>query len=493
MRQIRYFDGTRVRRLAVQGVFEGRQQRARTSPHHGFVNTPAFAAMRPQASGERIVESLSTEADRLKSRFRAFSEQRTEVVPVEQAGETTVVLTETVAIDNARKADTQWLKRTYGLVVVEEGTHGKVLMRVPDAAEDPVGLAAEAALALHERGGPATAHPNFLRVVQRTPLPSAAPLKGQWGLDNVGTPGVIGADVGALGAWTVTKGKPEIRVAILDEGVDTAHPYLKPAVVAEKDFVDDNPTASPDGDDAHGTACAGIVVSRDSRLQGLAPGASLVAARIAKSDAQGFWIFDDFATADAIDWCWDTAKADVLSNSWGGGPPAPVITRAFDRARTQGRGGKGSVVVVAAGNDQRPVDYPGNLPDVVGVGASNQWDKRKTKTSQDGESWWGSNFGKGLALMAPGVGILTTDISGRRGYTGAQTTERFNGTSSATPFVAAAVALMLSANPSLTERRVRDLLVKTADPLDQQPGKWNQNTGYGRLDAYRAVRAARRG
>jgi subtilisin family serine protease len=329
-------------------------------------------------------------------------------------------------------------------------------------------------------------------VIQRTPLPAAPPGAPQWALDNAGAPGTIGSDVHGLAAWTITKGGDEIRVAVLDEGVDTSHPFLAPAVVAEADFVDQNDTAMPDGDDAHGTACAGIVASRNRDVSGLAPRVSLVAARIAKSDAQGFWIFDDFATADAIDWCWDDAKADVLSNSWGGGPPAPVITLAFERARSDGRGGRGAVIVVAAGNDQRPVDFPGNLEGVVTVGASNQWDKRKTRTSQDGENWWGSNYGPGLDLMAPGVAIATTDIKGPRGYTGSRTTDRFNGTSSSTPFVAAAAALMLSANPELTEARASELLRQTVDPLTKSR-KWNQNTGYGRLNAYTAVRAARRG
>ena len=337
-----------------------------------------------------------------------------------------------------------------------------------------------------------SAHPNFLRVIQRTPTPAAPPGAPQWALDNAGTPGVIGADVGALGAWTITKGDGGTRVAVLDEGVDTSHPFLSPAVVAERDFVDGNAHARPDGDDAHGTACAGIVVARNRDVSGLAPEASLVAARIAKSDAQGFWIFDDFQTADAIDWCWDDAKADVLSNSWGGGPPAPVITRAFERARTNGRAGRGAVVVVAAGNAQKVVDYPGNLPNVLTVGASNQWDKRKTKTSEDGENWWGSNFGTGLDVMAPGVAIATTDINGPRGYSGTRTTGSFNGTSSATPFVAAAAALMLSVNPQLTEARVRERLAQTADPLARSDA-WDKFTGYGRVNSYAATRAARRG
>lgn len=491
MSQITYFDGRRLRRLDVQGAFEGRQQAPRRSRQRSFATTQAFAPMRPQAAGAQLIATLEEESDRLKTRFRAFSESRTAVVPA-PAGETTVIVTETVALDGARKSDVEWLRNKYGMVTVEEGSHGKVLMRVPDSADAPVQHAADAALALHERGGPSAAHPNFLRVLQRTPMPAVAPDAPQWALDNAGKPGVIGADVGALGAWTMTKGEPEIRVAVLDEGVDTTHPFLAPAVVAERDFVDGNPTAKPDGDDAHGTACAGIVVSRNRDVTGLAPKASLVAARIAKSDAQGFWVFDDFETADAIDWCWDDAKSDVLSNSWGGGPPAPVITRAFERARTAGRAGRGAVVVIAAGNAQHAVDYPGNLPNVLTVGASNQWDKRKTKSSQDGESWWGSNFGQPLDLMAPGVGIATTDINGPRGYSASRTTNSFNGTSSATPFVAAAAALMLSRNPQLGEARVRELLQLTADPLGGAKAP-NKFTGHGRVNAYTAIRAARRG
>ncbi|MGB6641561.1 MAG: S8 family serine peptidase, partial [Thermoanaerobaculia bacterium] len=240
-----------------------------------------------------------------------------------------------------------------------------------------------------------------------------------------------------------------------------------------------------------GTACAGIVVGQSDRAKGLAPGVRLVAARIAKSDDRGFWVFDDFETADAIDWAWEKAKSDVLSNSWGGGPPADVIANAFGRARTQGRGGKGAVVVVAAGNSQSQVDFPGNLEGVLTVGASNQWDERKTRSSKDGESWWGSNYGDELDLLAPGVRITTTDIWGPRGYSTKAVTSTFNGTSAAAPHVAAAAGLMLSAKPELTEDRVRAIIKQTADALSQ--GDQPRLVGSGRLNAYMAVRVARRG
>ena len=214
--------------------------------------------------------------------------------------------------------------------------------------------------------------------------------------------------------------------------------------------------------------------------------------RIAKGDGGQGWIFDDFNTADAIDWCWDDAAADVLSNSWGGGPPVDVITNAFERARTQGRKGKGAVIVIAAGNAQLAVSYPGTLPDVLTVGASNEWDRRKTRTSQDGETWWGSNFGPGLDVMAPGVHIRTTDISGRRGYSTGLTTDSFNGTSSSTPFVAAAAALVLSARPKLGEADVRRHITSTADRMFLGNATPDKNTGSGRLNVFNALRAARR-
>jgi subtilisin family serine protease len=126
------------------------------------------------------------------------------------------------------------------------------------------------------------------------------------------------------------------------------------------------------------------------------------------------------------------------------------------------------------------------------VGASNEWDQRKTKASTDGEDWWGSNYGDAIDLLAPGVHIMTTDIHGSQGYSGTSTFGRFNGTSSATPHAAAVAALMITANPKLTEERVRELMNLSAAPL-RPSGGWTQTEGHGRLDAHHAVWLARRG
>jgi subtilisin family serine protease len=482
--QLEYYSGDRKQKVAVQGLFSARQAST------GSADGPLAFRSRPQSEGRRVMRLLAAQPTSVLSRFSVVSEATAMIQPVEP-GQTAIIPTDTVAVLGAKKTELAWARKEYGATVAQEGSDSKVLLALPAGTDDPARVGAELSRRLVERGSVEGAHPNFLRLVQQ-PGPSATEAASQWGLDNTASPGVVGADVAAVAAWTITTGDPDISVAVLDEGVDTKHPYLKDAVRAERDFVDDNPTALPDGDDAHGTSCAGIICSRSPRARGLAPDVGLVAARIAKGDGGHGWIFDDFNTADAIDWCWREGKADVLSNSWGGGPPVDVISGAFRRARTRGRGGRGSVVVIAAGNDQRAVSYPGSLPDVLTVGASNQWDQRKTDRSKDGEDWWGSNFGAGLDLMAPGVSIRTTDISGRRGYSRGLVTRTFNGTSSATPFVAAAAALVLSVRPDLSEADVRDVLLSTTDHIGPSKPGWNKFVGHGRVNAFAAVRAARR-
>jgi subtilisin family serine protease len=433
--------------------------------------------------------AVRAQNQRLGPLFQSTNEADMGVI-APKPSEPIVVVTDTVVLDGARKSEIAWLRGKFGLEFLRDGLQGKVLLKAPAGGNEGRNIVFKAAKAAVERGHVVAAHPNFVRMLPQV-KPSAPATQPLWNHDNTGNPGLAGSDVAAKAAWIITRGQPETRVAVLDEGVDTDHPALKEAVVAEKDFVDGNPHARPDGDDAHGTACAGIIVSGDSTYPGLAPACSLVAVRIAKGDGKGSWIFDDFATADAIDWAWDDGKADVLSCSWGGGPAVDVITRAIDRALTRGRKGKGAVVVFAAGNTDGPVSFPGSLEQVITVGASNQWDERKSPQSQDGEKWWGSNFGKPLDLIAPGVRIATTDIQGAPGYSPGDFTLGFNGTSAATPHVAAAAALILTLMPGLNEGAVGAILNTSTDRLTKGAG-WDKYVGFGRLNIFSALRLARR-
>jgi subtilisin family serine protease len=402
--------------------------------------------------------------------------------------QTKMLLTPSISLGDPKGSEVQWLIGHYGFQIQREGLN-KVLLSAPLDVPDRERFAANVAVEVVERGNVASAQPNFVRVTRAPPLTDAA-VDVQWALDNPGNPGVVGADVAATAAWTINTGSADIKVAVLDDGVESAHPALNSAVVAQRNFVDKTDDASPPSPmDYHGTACAGIIASRDPVVRGLAHGVSLIACRIGTKSAAG-WLTEDYDVADGIDWCWQEAGADVLSMSFSGGRPSDLITQALISARTKGRNGKGCPLIAAAGNSGGSVVYPANLDEVFAVGATNQWDERKTKVSKDGETNWASNFGKGLSLMAPGVKVVTTDLTGIDGREPGPINGRFNGTSAATPFVSATAALILSERNNLSELEVRQILQATADSLG--PTKWNAQVGFGRLNAFNALRAARK-
>ncbi len=486
MSAIRFYSGGHLVTVQAQpmALLAQPASRSRRSP------AAAAAASSQAAAIPDAMRAMHAQAGRLSPLFQNVNEGRTMAVVNKRPSAGTVIVTETLSVDHAKAATLKHLRNHYGMEVLREGSHGKVLLKSPEGGEAAIAQVAEAARDTYERAqGKVAAHPNFLRVLKRQ-SPAAAGQAPLWNHLNTGNPGKRGADVAAPAAWTLTRGSKDVRVAILDEGVDTRHPALKPAVVMERDFVDQNPHARPDGNDAHGTACAGIVLSRSKTYPGLAPLCSLVAARIAKGDGAGNWVFDDFATADAIDWCWDDAQAAVLNNSWGGGPPVDVMSNAFGRALRRGRGGKGCVVVCATGNENTAIGYPAVLPEVLAVGASTPWDERKSPSTADGERW-GSNYGPEIDLVAPGVWIACTDINGAQGYSNNAFTTTFNGTSSATPHVAAAAALVLSLAPQLTEKQVRKVLTDSCDRIGSGAG-WDKFVGHGRLNIFAALRLALR-
>ncbi len=166
-----------------------------------------------------------------------------------------------------------------------------------------------------------------------------------------------------------------------------------------------------------------------------------------------------------------------------------AITQAIRRAKTAGRGGKGCVVCFAAGNNDGAVSFPGTLSEVITVAACNEFGERKSKTSRDGETWWGSNFGPEVDVSAPGVHIVTTDIMGSGGYnTSGNYVTNFNGTSAATPHVAGVAALILSRNPNLTAGEVEAILRNSTDDIGGVG--YDIYTGFGRINAYKAAIAA---
>ncbi|MBC7923336.1 MAG: S8 family serine peptidase, partial [Ferruginibacter sp.] len=319
----------------------------------------------------------------------------------------------------------------------------------------------------------------------------------QWGLANTGQyGGTVGTDVRAEDAWQITKGSREVVVAVLDHGFEMNHPDLQGNTFGTG-FDSESGTSPALVLGSHGTACAGIIGAiqdNHTGVSGVAPNVRLmsVSNSLAGSPASRQ------KRADGINWAWLNG-AHVISNSWSSAVPYAIIDDAITNAFTSGRGGLGTLVVFAAGNDNGGVSYPANShADIVAVGAMSQCAERKSPTSCDGEGW-GSNFGAQLDVVAPGVFISTTDRQGANGYTGTDYTSFFNGTSSACPMVAGVAALVLSVNPCLTHDQVEDILEQSAQKagtyayaasVGRPNGTWHNEMGYGLVDAEAAVQLA---
>ena len=318
----------------------------------------------------------------------------------------------------------------------------------------------------------------------------------QWGLNNTGQyGGTADMDIKVTQAWTITTGNPNIKIAILDTGVDLGHPDLIENLLQGYDATAGGNNNGNHMGDPHGTACAGIAAARGNNSNGIA-GVAYNCRILPVYLGHHAYASD---VIKGLDWA-RLNGANVISMSIAGITETVGINTAITNAYSSG-----CVLVGATGNTNRDsVNYPARHPNVIAVGAISPCGERKSFSSCDGE-YWGSHYGNGLSVVAPGVLISTTDIQGDAGlnnsdklndYSDRDYTQWFFGTSAATPHVAGVAALILSVNPNLTGQQVRDIIEKTAQELPNHPPNepsrpnWNNEVGYGLVNAYEAVLAA---
>ena len=305
-----------------------------------------------------------------------------------------------------------------------------------------------------------------------------------WGLNNSANSAI---DINACQAWGITQGSGT-KVAIMDQGIYKPHGDLANNIStlsydAQSGTV---PSVFVSGN-IHGTHVAGTVGAvKDNNLQvvGVAPQSKLI------SVSHTLYLNPNFSAQLASGISWAAANgADVINNSWGdqggafyGQIYSTILENAIINAMTTGRGGKGTLVVFAAGNygSSGPVmDYPGNFnDDIITVGAITSTGSRSSF----------SGYGTKLDVVAPGSNILSTVPNNG--------TAPLDGTSMASPHVSGLVALILSVNPCLKAKEVRDIIEKTSQKIPgytysttagRPNGTWNNQLGYGLIDAYAAV------
>jgi len=165
--------------------------------------------------------------------------------------------------------------------------------------------------------------------------------------------------------------------------------------------------------------------------------------------------------------------AKVLNNSWGGKGYSQTLKAAIDYALLNG-----AVFVAAMGNSYLDeISYPAGYPGVLAVGATTPQDKKADFSTSGGH----------ISVGAPGTRILSSvPLWMTQAGTGSTLYyDYWNGTSMATPFVSALAAMVLERNPTATPYQVRRIIEQTAKDAET-PG-FDRRTGYGRIDAARAV------
>lgn len=309
--------------------------------------------------------------------------------------------------------------------------------------------------------------------------------------------------------WAAARALPgfkdaqDIRVAVLDSGIDASHPDLQGRIASYAFAHPDLPGVSSERDViGHGTHVAGTIaanINNNVGINGICS-AQLHIWKIfddqpdfSRRQNQFVYFVDPVMYRRALKECLD-ADVDVINLSIGGpGAPDFVEKRLFSNLLA-----RGVKVVAAMGNERRfgsPTSFPAAIPGVIAVGA----------TSIDDKVAVFSNAGNHITLSAPGVGIWSTlpTYAGQTGFSNRGTLTApvpgtpfardtdyasWQGTSMAAPHVSAAVALLLANRGAMDGPTVRQRLMATADLTPGMvAGVHNPDFGAGRLNLLRLL------
>lgn len=362
------------------------------------------------------------------------------------------------------------------------------------------------------------AHPDFTIPITLTSYtPDDSFFQYQWNYENIGQiQGRLDADIDASLAWEIGKGDPNLKIAVIDEGVDAhedlgniAQGYDVVGYDTMRPLEDWDPT--PGESCSHGEACAGLIAATQNNslgISGLAPFCTIVPIKIFDDrrclGMRFTWqLVKAFAMASAL-------GAKIASNSWTitvcdttSWPDVNEAINSFTRPSPSNP--EGGVVVFSTGNSHGCVNFPANLSSVIAVGASDSLDRY----------WAYSSYGDELDLLAPSGNInlqgdvWTADLMGGRGYNpsypgpaNVNYSARFGGTSGACPQVAATAALIkaqwwrLYQGTPLYSMEVKKIIENSAEDtvFVVEDTTWKgPRYGYGRLNAFRALLAISRG
>ena len=272
----------------------------------------------------------------------------------------------------------------------------------------------------------------------------------------------------------------DVKIAIIDDGVDTQHEDLLNSFIATYDLTTKSTDVShTNADESHGTSVTGIIGARINAkgIAGIASQAQLIFIKDSESmtDSETIEVFNKA----------EEFGADIINCSWGTYDVSDAVKEKIVDLATNGRDGKGIIIVFASGNDDIDMGNDESaIPEVIGVSATNKYNERTSYT----------NYGPELDVVAPGgeyLGITTLDDSGLDGeaslnedYFLYNDSYFFAGTSASAPIVSGVIGLMLDKNPDLTRVEIMDILKNSSDKIgsvEYVDGR-NDYYGYGKIN-----------
>jgi serine protease len=265
-------------------------------------------------------------------------------------------------------------------------------------------------------------------------------------------------------AWDIVGGTMDVKVAVVDEGIDWHHPDLAASFRSGElgyDFIGNDNDPQPDNPQAfHGTHVAGIIAATRDNNEGIAGWSfvQLLSVRVLNDTGSG----TTDVVASGIRWATDHG-ARIINMSLTSAESSAVMNSACRYAAQAG-----VLLVAASGNEgHQAIGFPAALSQCIAVGA----------TSIDSRLSSYSNYGPEQELVAPGDTILSCVPGGSYGWEW--------GTSMAAPQVSGVAALVLARNRALSAAQVRAIL--DASAIDMGTAGRDNKYGYGLVNAKRAV------
>lgn len=293
-------------------------------------------------------------------------------------------------------------------------------------------------------------------------------------------------------AWSLSKGRDDLVVAVIDSGVDLNHPDLKSRLVPGVSLVNQagyTPPANGQDDNGHGTHVAGLIAAGTDNALGVAGCAwtgKLLPIKVLNNNGEG----TDADIAAGIRWAVD-AGARIINLSLGGPAAGEAYPQAVQDAVDDAYS-RGCLIIAASGNSgQEEIYYPAGLNHVVAVAATDPWDARASYSTYGVVVDLSAPGGAGGSLFAKDTGILSTFWSETSRYSDAMTGAEAGeyavtaGTSMAAALVSGAAAVVWGWQPGWTADQVENQLAATA--VDVGPAGPDEQTGAGRVDLLAAL------